>query len=81
MDARTIRRTAFAIVGVLGVALALIALFLLSWTPQNSDDYESLHIGILLVNVAGVVVMANEKVDITPLVVERLNAAAAAGGS
>ncbi len=34
---------------------------------------------LILNNVAGVVVMANESVDITPLVVERLNAAAAAG--
>ncbi len=33
---------------------------------------------LILNNVAGVVVMANDKVDITPLVVERLNAAAAA---
>lgn len=36
---------------------------------------------LIINNVAGVVVMANEKVDITPLVVERLNAAAAAAGN
>ncbi len=34
---------------------------------------------LILNNVAGVVVMANEKVDITPMVVEQLNASVAAG--
>ncbi len=36
---------------------------------------------LIINNVAGVVVMANDKVDITPLVVERLNAAAAAAAA
>jgi len=45
------------VAGVIGVGLALVALFLLSWTPQNSEDYESLHIIILLINIAGVVVL------------------------
>lgn len=44
-------------VSAIGVGLALVALFLLSWTPQNSEDYESLHIIILLINIAGVVVL------------------------
>jgi nitrogen fixation/metabolism regulation signal transduction histidine kinase len=57
MDARTIKRAAITAVGAIGVGLALIALFLLSWTPQNSEDYESLHITILLINIAGVVVL------------------------
>jgi len=57
MDARTLRRVAVTIVGVIGVGLALVALFLLSWTPQNSEQYESLHITILLINAAGVVVL------------------------
>jgi nitrogen fixation/metabolism regulation signal transduction histidine kinase len=57
MDARTIKRAAIGTVGVIGVGLALIALFLLSWTPQNSEDYESLHIVILLINIAGVIVL------------------------
>ena len=43
--------------GVVGVSLSAAALFLLSWTPQNSDDYESLHIIILLINIAGVLVL------------------------
>ena len=57
MVARKIRRAAIATIGAVGVGLALVALFLLSWTPQNSDDYESLHITILLVNIAGVIVL------------------------
>lgn len=57
MDARTIRRAATTAVGAIGVGLAMVALFLLSWTPQNSEDYESLHIVILLINIAGVVVL------------------------
>ena len=44
-------------IGVVGVSLSAAALFLLSWTPQNSDDYESLHIIILLINIAGVLVL------------------------
>jgi len=57
MDTRKIRRAAIALIGAIGVGLALFALFLLSWTPQNSEDYESLHITILLINIAGVVVL------------------------
>jgi len=57
MDARKIRRAAIGLIGAIGVGLAIVALFLLSWTPQNSDDYESLHITILLINIAGVIVL------------------------
>lgn len=57
MDARTIRRVVVTMAGVIGVSLSAAALFLLSWTPQNSDDYESLHIIILLINIAGVLVL------------------------
>ncbi len=57
MAARTLKRAVIAAAGAIGVGLALVALFLLSWTPQNSEDYESLHIIILLINVAGVVVL------------------------
>lgn len=57
MDARTLRRVATAVVSAIGAGLALVALFLLSWTPQNSEDYESLHIIILLINIAGVIVL------------------------
>jgi len=43
--------------GALGVGLAMLALFLLSWTPTNTQDAESLHIVILVINVAGAVVL------------------------
>jgi nitrogen fixation/metabolism regulation signal transduction histidine kinase len=57
MDARTIKRAFITATGVIGVGLALVALFLLSWTPQNSDDFELLHIVILTINVAAVAVL------------------------
>ena len=57
MDTRTIKRAVITAVGVIGVGLALVALFLLRWTPQNSDDFESLHIVILIINIAGVAVL------------------------
>ena len=43
--------------GAIGVGLALVALFLLGQTAQNSADFDRLHIVILLINVAGVVVL------------------------
>ena len=57
MVARKVKRVAVTVGGVIGVGLALVALALLSWTPQNSEDYESLHIVILLINVVGVIVL------------------------
>lgn len=57
MDTKKIRRIIAAVVGGIGVSLALVALFLLSRTPQNTADFESLHIIILLINIAGVVVL------------------------
>ena len=57
MDARKIRRLVITIAGATGVGLALVALFLLSWTPQRSEEIESLHIIILLINIAGVIVL------------------------
>ena len=57
MDIRAIRRNVIAAIGVTGVGLALGALFLLSRTPQKDADFESLHIIILLINIAGVVVL------------------------
>jgi len=43
--------------GATGVGLALTALFLLSRTAQNSEDFDRLHILILLINAAGVLVL------------------------
>jgi len=57
MVTRTIKRLLYTALGAIGVGLVLTALFLLSRTAQNSDDFDRLHILILLVNVAGVLVL------------------------
>jgi nitrogen fixation/metabolism regulation signal transduction histidine kinase len=57
MESRTIKRAAIGMLGAIGVGLALVALFLLGQTAQNSADFDRLHIVILLINVAGVVVL------------------------
>jgi len=57
MDARTIKRAFVSLLGLIGVGLALIALFLLSRTAQNSDDFDRLHIVILSINIAGVLAL------------------------
>ena len=43
--------------GAAGSGLAITALFLLSRTAQNSEDFDRLHIVILLINTAGIVVL------------------------
>ncbi|HNP37796.1 MAG TPA: ATP-binding protein [Woeseiaceae bacterium] len=57
MDARAIRRGFITLFALIGVGLALVALFLLSRTAQNSDDFDRLHIAILSINIVGVVVL------------------------
>ena len=57
MAARTIRRTIYGTVGVLGVGLALVALFMLSRTAQNSVQFDRLANAILLINIAGLLVL------------------------
>jgi nitrogen fixation/metabolism regulation signal transduction histidine kinase len=57
MDVKTIKRAAIMLLALAGVVLALVALFLLSRTAQNSDDFGRLHIFILSVNVVGVLVL------------------------
>ena len=57
VDNRTIKRAAIGAAGAIGVGLALVALFLLSQTAQNSAEFDRLHLIILLINVAGVVVL------------------------
>ena len=57
MESRTIKRAAIGIFGAIGVGLALVALFLLGQTAENSADFDRQHIVILLINVAGVVVL------------------------
>ncbi len=57
MVARAIKRASYAILAATGVVLVLVALFLLSRTAQNSEDFDRLHDVILLINVLGVVVL------------------------
>jgi nitrogen fixation/metabolism regulation signal transduction histidine kinase len=57
MVARTIRRSSLTIFAATGVGLVLVALFLLSRTAQNSDDFDRLHNVILAINIAGVLVL------------------------
>jgi nitrogen fixation/metabolism regulation signal transduction histidine kinase len=57
MAIRTLKRASYTVLAAAGVGLALIALFLLSRTAQNSDDFDRLHNVILAINIAGVVVL------------------------
>ena len=57
MDARSVKRAFYTLLAATGVGLALVALFLLSRTAQNSDDFNRLHISILSINVIGVLVL------------------------
>jgi nitrogen fixation/metabolism regulation signal transduction histidine kinase len=57
MVARTLKRASYTVLAATGVGLVLVALFLLSRTAQNSDDFDRLHNVILAINVAGVLVL------------------------
>jgi len=57
MVARTLKRAAYTILAATGVGLVLVALFLLSRSAQNSDDFDRLHNVILAINIAGVIVL------------------------
>ena len=57
MVARQIKRVALTLFAGTGVGLVLVALFLLSRTAQNSDEFDRLHNVILSINIAGVVVL------------------------
>jgi nitrogen fixation/metabolism regulation signal transduction histidine kinase len=53
MAARTIKRLFYAALGATGVALALLAFYLLSRTAQDAGEFDQLQNLILLVNIAG----------------------------
>ncbi len=57
MAARAIKRTLYTLLAATGVGLVLVALFLLSRTAQNSDDFDRLYNVILAINIAGVLVL------------------------
>jgi nitrogen fixation/metabolism regulation signal transduction histidine kinase len=54
MDARKIRRGFYTLIAAIGVGLVLVALFLLSRSAENSEEFDRLHNVILAINVAGV---------------------------
>ena len=57
MAARTIKRLFYGAVGVAGVGLAVIALFLLGQSAQNTEEFDRLYPYILLTNIAAVVAL------------------------
>jgi nitrogen fixation/metabolism regulation signal transduction histidine kinase len=57
VEFKTLKRAAIGVVGAIGVGLALIALYMLGQTAENSAEFDRQHIVILLINVAGVVVL------------------------
>ncbi len=57
MVVRTLKRASYTVLAATGVGLVLVALFLLSRTAQNSDDFDRLHNVILAINIAGVMVL------------------------
>jgi len=54
MVARTLKRILYTLLALAGVGLALAALFLLSQTAQNSDQFNRLHNSLLVINIHGV---------------------------
>ncbi len=54
MDTRSIKRGFYTLIAAIGVGLVLVALFLLSRTAENSEDFDRLHNVILAINAAGV---------------------------
>ena len=57
MAPRALKRAFYTLLAATGVGLGLIALFLLSRTAQNSDDFDRLYSVILLINLAGVLIL------------------------
>jgi len=57
MASRTIKRLFYGVLGALGVALALFALYLLGETTDRTADLESQYINILFVNIVGVLAL------------------------
>jgi len=54
VDTRSIKRGFYTLIAAIGVGLVLVALFLLSRTAENSEDFDRLHNVILAINAAGV---------------------------
>lgn len=57
MVIKTLKRALYLLLAATAVCLVLVALFLLSRTAQNSDDFDRLQNVILAINIAGVFVL------------------------
>jgi len=57
MVVRTLKRIFFTLMGVAGVTLVLVSLFLLTQTVQSSDDFDGLQDIILVINIAGGIIL------------------------
>jgi nitrogen fixation/metabolism regulation signal transduction histidine kinase len=57
MDTRAIRRGFYTSLAVIGVGAVLVAVFLLSLTAQNSNDFDRLHNVIFAINIAGIILL------------------------
>jgi len=54
MEARSIKRVFYTILATLGVGTVVVAVFLLSLTAQNSNDFARLQDVIVAINIAGI---------------------------
>ena len=57
MASGTLRRALYTLLATSGVGLGIVALFLLSRTAQNSEEFDRLYSVILLINIAGVLIL------------------------
>jgi nitrogen fixation/metabolism regulation signal transduction histidine kinase len=57
MDTRAIKRAFYMLLAALGVGTVLVAVFLLSLTAQNSNDFDRLHNVIFAINIAGIILL------------------------
>ncbi len=57
MEARTIKRAFIGLLAAGGVLLSLAALFLLSITAQNSEDFDRLHNVLIAFNIVGAILL------------------------
>lgn len=54
MEARSIKRAFYTLLAALGVGTVVVAVFLLSLTAQNSNDFDRLQDVIVAINIAGI---------------------------
>jgi nitrogen fixation/metabolism regulation signal transduction histidine kinase len=57
METRPIKRAFYTLLAALGVGLVVVAVFLLSLTAQNSNDFDRLQDLIFAINIAGIFIL------------------------